>query len=79
MILLIKSPGSPKSFQEAPKKLQKNSGQNSRNIFVGILDETDFHKDILKLNDLPEKDAYFKSIIFQYENFSWIKYNTLFQ
>ena len=27
----------------------------------------------------PEKDAHFKSIIFQYENFSWIKYNTLFQ
>ena len=35
-----------------PKKLQKISGQKSRNIFVGILDETDFHKDILKLTDL---------------------------
>jgi hypothetical protein len=42
MILLTKSPGSPKSFQEAPRKLQKISRQKSRNIFVGILDETDF-------------------------------------
>ena len=42
MIILTKSPGSPKSLKEAPRKLQKNSGQNSRNIFVGILDETDF-------------------------------------
>ena len=33
-------------------KLQKISGQKSRNNFVGILDETDFHKDILKLTDL---------------------------
>ena len=28
MILLTKSPGSSKSFQEAPKKLQKNQGRN---------------------------------------------------
>ena len=42
MILLTKSPGSPKSFQEAPRKLQKISGQKFRNIFVGILDKTDF-------------------------------------
>jgi hypothetical protein len=42
MILLTKCPGSSKSFQEASRKLQKISGQNSRNIFVGILDETDF-------------------------------------
>jgi hypothetical protein len=42
MILLTKSPGSPKSFQEAPRKLQKISGLKSRNIFVGILDENDF-------------------------------------
>ena len=28
MILLTKSPGSPKSFQQAPKKLQKITGQN---------------------------------------------------
>ena len=31
-----------KSYQEAPSKLQKISGQKSRNIFVGILEETDF-------------------------------------
>ena len=30
----------PKSFQEALRKLQKNSGQISKNNFVGILDET---------------------------------------
>ena len=30
----------PISFQEAPTKLKKNSGQKSRNNFVGILDET---------------------------------------
>jgi hypothetical protein len=29
MILLTKSPGFPKSFQEAPRKLQKISGQKS--------------------------------------------------
>jgi hypothetical protein len=29
----------PKSFQEAPRKLQKNSGQKSGNNFVGILEE----------------------------------------
>ena len=40
MILLTKSPGNTKSFQEAPRKLQKNSGQKSRSNFVGILDET---------------------------------------
>ena len=49
MILLNKSPGSPKRFQKAPRQLQKNSGQNSRNIFVGI-------KDILKLTDLQNKN-----------------------
>ena len=32
--------GSPKTFQEAPRKLQKFSGQKSRNNFVGILEET---------------------------------------
>jgi hypothetical protein len=42
MILLTKSSGISKSFQEAHRKLQKISGQNSRNIFVGILDEIDF-------------------------------------
>ena len=29
----------PKSFQEAPRKLQKISGQKSGNNFVGILEE----------------------------------------
>jgi hypothetical protein len=40
MILLTKSPGSPKRFQEAPRKVQKISGQKSRNNYVGILEET---------------------------------------
>jgi hypothetical protein len=39
MILLTKSPGSSKSFQEAPRKLQKNSGQKSGKNFVGFLEE----------------------------------------
>ena len=29
-------------YQEAPRQIQKISGQKSRNISVGILDETDF-------------------------------------
>ena len=33
-------PGSPKSFHDAPRKLQKNSGQKSRNNFVGIFVQT---------------------------------------
>ena len=37
--LLLKSPGSWKSFQEAPKKVQKISGQKYRNSFVGFLEE----------------------------------------
>ena len=32
----------PKKLPESPQKGTKNSGQKSRNIFVGILDETDF-------------------------------------
>ena len=40
MILYTKSPGSPKSFHEAPRKLQKNSGQKSRNHFFGIFVQT---------------------------------------
>jgi hypothetical protein len=40
MILPTTSPGSPKSFQEALRKLQKNSGQKSRNNFVGIFVQT---------------------------------------
>ena len=35
-------------------KVQKISGQKSRNNFVGILEELSFHKDILKLTDLFE-------------------------
>jgi hypothetical protein len=50
MILLTRSPGSSKSFQEAPRKLQKIQGRNPGNNFVGILDET--FKDIIKLTDL---------------------------
>ena len=34
--------GSPNSFQEALRKLQKISGQKSRNNFVGIFGETNF-------------------------------------
>ena len=40
MILHTKSPRSPKSFHEAPRKLQKNSGHKSRNNFVGIFVQT---------------------------------------
>ena len=40
MIFHTKSPGSPKSFHEAPRKLQKNSGQKSRNNSVGIFVQT---------------------------------------
>ena len=43
MILLIMS---PRSSQEATKI----SGQNSRNIFVGILDETDFSLGHFEIN-----------------------------
>jgi hypothetical protein len=52
MILLTKSPGSSKSFQEAPRKVQKISGQKSRNNFVGILEKLSFHRDIIKFTDL---------------------------
>jgi hypothetical protein len=36
----MKPKGSPKSFQEAHRKVQKTSGQKSINNFVGILEET---------------------------------------
>ena len=36
---LLSPPGSSKSFQEAPRKLQKISGQKLGNNFVGILEE----------------------------------------
>ena len=39
MILLTKSPGSSKSFQEAPRKVHKISGQKYRNNSVGFLEE----------------------------------------
>jgi hypothetical protein len=42
MRVLTKSQGSPESFQKAPRKLQKISGQKSRNDCVGILEETNF-------------------------------------
>jgi hypothetical protein len=50
MILHTKSPGSPKSFQEAPRKLQKNSGQKSRNNFVGIFVQTIIPKGHFEIN-----------------------------
>jgi len=50
MILNNKSPGSPKSFQEAPRKLQKNSGQKSRNNFVGIFVQTIIPKRHFEIN-----------------------------
>ena len=37
---IISPQGSPKSFHEAPRKLQKNSGQKSRNNFVSIFVQT---------------------------------------
>jgi hypothetical protein len=39
MILLTKSPGSLKSYQEAPRKVQKISGQKFKNNSVGFLEE----------------------------------------
>jgi hypothetical protein len=52
MILLTKSPGSSKSFQEAPRKVQKISGQKYRNNSVGFLEEVLTPKGHLKLTDL---------------------------
>ena len=49
-ILLTKSPGSSKSFQEAPRKLQKNSGQNPGNNFVGFLEEVFTPKGHFEIN-----------------------------
>ena len=50
MILHTKSQGSPKSFLEAPRKLQKNSGQKSRNNFVGFLVQTMTPKGHFEIN-----------------------------
>ena len=50
MILLTKSPGSSKSFQEAPRKVQKISGQKYRNNSVGFLEEVLTPKGHLEIN-----------------------------
>ena len=50
MILHTKSPGSPKNFHEAPRKLQKNSGQKSRNNFVGTFVQTMKKKGHFEIN-----------------------------
>ena len=52
MILLTKSPGSPKSFQEAPRKLQKFQGRNPEIISLVFCKKLIFHKYIIKLTDL---------------------------
>ena len=50
IILHTKSPGSPKSLHEVPRKLQKNSGQKSRNYFVGIYVQTMKSKGYFEIN-----------------------------
>ena len=40
----------PKSFQEAPRKVQKISGQKSRNNFVGIFVQTIIQKGHFEIN-----------------------------
>jgi hypothetical protein len=52
MYIHTKSPGSPKSFQEAPRKLQKIQGRNPEIISLLFWDKLIFHKDIIKLTDL---------------------------
>ena len=53
MILLTKSPGSPKKLPgNPPGSYQKFQGRIPYNIFVAILVETMTQKDILKLTDL---------------------------
>ena len=52
MIFLIKSKGSPKSFQEASRKLQKKSGRNPEIISLVFLSKQLYQKEILKLTDL---------------------------
>ena len=53
MVLLTKSPGSPKSFQEVPRKLQKNQGRNPYNMYFRCyFGQNDDAKDISKLTDL---------------------------
>jgi hypothetical protein len=49
---LLSPQEAPKSFQEAPRKLQKNQGRNPYNIFVAILENRCLHKFILSLTDL---------------------------
>ena len=52
MILLSKSPGSPKKLPGSPRKLQKFQGRNPYNIFVAILENRCRHELILSLTDL---------------------------
>ena len=52
MILFTKSLGSPKSFQEAPRKLQKFQGRNPEIISLVFCKKLIFHKYIIKLTDL---------------------------
>ena len=52
MILHTKSLGSPKSFQEAPRKLQKIQGRNPEIISLAFRKKLSFHKDIMKSTDL---------------------------
>ena len=40
----------PKSFQEAPRKVKKNSGQKSRNNFVAFLEEVLTSKGHFEIN-----------------------------
>ena len=52
MLLLTKSSGSPKSFQEAPGKVQKFQGRNPEIISLVFWKKLSFDKDIIKLTDL---------------------------
>ena len=62
MILLTKSPGSPKSFQEAPRKLQKFQGRNPEIFSLVSWMKLIFHKDILKLTYLQYNCNYKPSL-----------------
>ena len=46
------SPGSPKSFQEAPRRVQKFQGRNTEIIQLLFWKKLSFHQDIIKLTDL---------------------------
>ena len=52
----------PKQLPGSPQKATKKWGQKSRNIFVGILNETDFsYKDILKLTN----EAFISTVVLE--------------